>query len=222
MRRAARAMTAAVNLCSLLERVGFWVETAENGIQAVELCEKWRPHLIWMDMRMPVMDGYEATKRIHQAAADKQSAPPVIIALTASAFDEDREAVFAAGCDDFVRRPFRESEIFNKMQEHLGVEYIYESNGPASAPGTPPCGLPAEAFKSAIARLPESTINELKTAIELSDMEHMGRVVAGIGRNHEAFARELKELVEAFQFDRLLAFLDDTEGAPSENQGEKQ
>jgi signal transduction histidine kinase/CheY-like chemotaxis protein len=204
----------------LLERVGFWVETAENGRQAVELSKKWRPHLIWMDMRMPVMDGYEATKRIQRAAEDRQAAPPVIVALTASAFNEDRDAVFAAGCDDFVRRPFRESEIFKKIQEHLGVEYIYESHAPASAPHVSPCGLSDGDFKSAIARLPGSTVKELRTAIELSDMDRMAHVVAKIGIHHQALANGLKELVDAFQYDRLLAFLDGTEGVPSQNQGE--
>lgn len=206
----------------LLERVGFEVKTAENGRQAVDLFEKWLPRLIWMDMRMPVMDGYEATKMIHRAAKDRQQTPPVIIALTASAFEEDRDAVLAAGCDDFVRRPFRESEIFNKLQEHLGVEFTYESYGTAASRNSSSCGLSAEALKSTIARLPRSTVNDLKTAIELSDMDRMTQVVDEIGQGHGALASELKKLVDTFQFDRLLASLDGNEDRSSENQGEKE
>ncbi len=204
----------------LLERVGFQVKTAEDGRQAVELSKKWQPHLIWMDMRMPVMDGYEATKRIHQAASEKQAVPPVIIALTASAFSQDRDAVFAAGCDDFVRRPFRESEIFNKIKEHLGVEYLYDPYTPVSAPNASPCGLSTGAFKSALDRLPRSTVKELRAAIELSDMDQMVSIVAEIGINHEALAKGLKELVDGFQYDRLLAFLGGDEEESLENQGE--
>ena len=205
----------------LLERVGFQVETAENGRRAVELSEKYKPHLIWMDMRMPVMDGYEATRRIQRASEEKQEPPPVIIALTASAFKEDREAVFEAGCDDFVRRPFQEAEIFNKIQEHLGLEYIYEDHGPGSrsASGS---GLPYGALKSAIGRLPENAIGELKTAIELSDMDRMEQVVAEIGTAHESLANGLKALVDTFQFDRLLALLDGYGVTPLENHGENE
>jgi two-component system sensor histidine kinase/response regulator len=205
----------------LLERVGFGVKTAENGRQAVDLWEKWRPQLIWMDMRMPVMDGYEATKMIRRAAADKQQSPPVIIALTASAFKEDRDAVLSAGCDDFVRRPFRESEIINKLQEHLGVEFIYESFETAFPRKYSSCGLSAQAFQSAIARLPEDTVNELINAIELSDMDRMTQTVAEIGVDHGTLGNELKELVDTFQFDRLLAILDGTEDGSLENKGEK-
>jgi signal transduction histidine kinase/CheY-like chemotaxis protein len=204
----------------LLERVGFRVQTAENGRQAVELSRQWRPHLIWMDMRMPVMDGYEATRTIRREAADQQTTPPVIIALTASAFNEDRAAVFAAGCDDFVRRPFRESEIFSKIQEHLGVAYTYDPFVPASARSASSCGFPDGAFKADLTRLPRRAVTELKTAIELSDMDRMGQVVDEIGAGHEALADGLRELVDTFQFDRLLAFLDGVGRTSSESQGE--
>ncbi len=208
----------------LLERVGFAVETAENGLQAFELSERWRPHLIWMDMRMPVMNGYEATAKIQQAAAKRQEKPPVIIALTASAFSEDRDAVFAAGCDDFVRRPFRESIIFSKIQEHLGVEYIYEPQAHPTAPARPATagGLKTGTFKSAIARLPCRDVHALKTAIELSDMDRMTQAVAEIGTHHSALADGLKELVDTFQFDRLLSILDETEDGSSKNQEKKE
>ncbi len=204
----------------LLERVGFVVKTAENGRQAVDLCQKWRPHLIWMDIRMPVMDGYEATKTIRRAATNRQETPPVIIALTASAFNEDREAVFAAGCDDFVRRPFRESDIFSKIQEHLGVEYTYAPHAPVS--GKSLCGLSEATFTSGIARIDRSAFSELKSAIELSDMERMEQVVAEIGKDHSDLADGLKELIDTFQYDRILAFLHKAENASGKNSGGKQ
>lgn len=195
----------------LLERVGFTCQTAENGRQAVDLCETWQPQLIWMDMRMPELDGYEATKRIRRAAMHRQATVPVIIALTASAFKEDRDAVFAAGCDDFVRRPFRESEIFNKMQEHLGVEYTYEPHDPATPGKSYIGGLSDASFKSALTELNKSAVNELRSAIELSDMERMEQVVAKIGLHHGPLADRLKELIDTFQYDRILAFLEGTE-----------
>lgn len=118
-------------LVKLLASLGFLVRSAENGQEAVDLWNAFEPHLIWMDMRMPVMDGYEATKSIK---ADLKGRATVIIALTASAFEEERHLVLSAGCDDFVRKPFREQVIFEKMAQYLGVRYIYEE--PAHVEGT--------------------------------------------------------------------------------------
>ncbi len=112
-------------LVRLLSTIGFEVKEAENGAVAVEIWSEWEPHLIWMDMRMSVMDGYEATKQIK---AHLKGQATVIIALTASALDEDRSIVMSAGCDDFVRKPFREEVLLAKMAEYLGVVYIYEDS----------------------------------------------------------------------------------------------
>jgi two-component system sensor histidine kinase/response regulator len=151
-------------LVKLLGAVGFEVQEAENGQQGIDAWERWQPHLIFMDMQMPVMDGYEATKEIKKAQARKllakrgetqdeksldsgfklqnrehQTDDPlhplsltnptstVIIALTASAFEEQRLAILEAGCDDFLRKPFREEQLFEKIAHYVGVRYIYES-----------------------------------------------------------------------------------------------
>jgi signal transduction histidine kinase/DNA-binding response OmpR family regulator len=113
-------------LVELLTPIGFEIQEATNGQVAIELWQTWKPHLIWMDIRMPIMNGFEATQRIK--AAGNQA--PVIIALTGSAFEEDRVTALSVGCDDFVRKPFRTQVIFEKMAEHLGVRYRY-SDAPA-------------------------------------------------------------------------------------------
>jgi len=110
-------------LVKLLTSLGFSVREAENGQEALELWSSYSPHLILIDMRMPVMDGYEATTKIR---AHLKGQATVIIALTASAFEEERNIVLSAGCDDFVRKPFREEVLLEKMAEHLGVRYLYE------------------------------------------------------------------------------------------------
>ena len=113
-------------LVKLLESVGFAVREAENGHQAIADWSSWSPHSIWMDMRMPVMDGYEATQRIKETTEGQKTK---ILALTASAFEEEKAIILSAGCDDFVRKPFKEEVLFDKMTEHLGVQYLYaESN----------------------------------------------------------------------------------------------
>jgi len=110
-------------LVKLLDLPGFKLRVAENGKEAVEIWKEWAPHLILMDMRMPVMDGFEATKRIKVAAKGRAA---VIIAVTAGVFEEDRAVVLSAGCDDFMCKPFNESEIFDVIQKHLEVQYVYD------------------------------------------------------------------------------------------------
>ncbi|MBD0303848.1 MAG: response regulator [Tolypothrix sp. T3-bin4] len=110
-------------LVKLLTSLGFSVREAENGQEALALWSSYSPHLILMDMRMPVMDGYEVTTQIR---AHLKGQATVIIALTASAFEEERNIVLSAGCDDFVRKPFREEVLLEKIAKHLGVRYLYE------------------------------------------------------------------------------------------------
>lgn len=116
-------------LVNLLNSVGFAVRGVQNGKECIEQWEMWRPHLIWMDLRMPEMNGYEATQHIKRTENGNQT---VVIALTASAFEEERTRILAAGCDDFVRKPFRVSDIFEHMAKHLGVRYEYESDSHVS------------------------------------------------------------------------------------------
>ncbi len=110
-------------LAELLSKVAFDIRTANNGIEAIEQWQEWKPHFIWMDMRMPMMDGYEATKQIKARSQEHATA---IVALTASAFEEQRTAILAAGCDDLVHKPFQQEVIFETMGKYLEVEYIYK------------------------------------------------------------------------------------------------
>ncbi|MFM7427437.1 MAG: response regulator, partial [Elainella sp.] len=118
-------------LVKLLSKAGFLVQEAANGLEAIELWQSWQPHLIWMDMQMPVLDGYAATRQIRQLEAASPSAHyTVIIALTAHAFEEDQETVLAVGCDSFIPKPFREDLLFAKIAEYLEVDYLYETLAP--------------------------------------------------------------------------------------------
>jgi signal transduction histidine kinase/CheY-like chemotaxis protein len=109
-------------LIKLLTPLGFEVKEASNGKDAIALWEEWEPHLILMDMRMPVMDGYEATKYIKSTTKGNAT---VIIALTASVLEEEKVVILSAGCDDFLRKPFTEEMIFDIFAKHLRVKYIY-------------------------------------------------------------------------------------------------
>jgi signal transduction histidine kinase/ActR/RegA family two-component response regulator len=109
-------------LIKLLSPLGFEVKEASDGKEAIAIWEEWEPQLIFMDMRMPVMDGYEATKYIKSTTKGNATA---IIALTASVLEEEKAIVLSLGCDDFLRKPFVEHTIFEALAKHLGVKYIY-------------------------------------------------------------------------------------------------
>ncbi len=95
------------------------------------MCETWHPHLIWMDMRMPVMNGYTATRHI-KSTPHGQSI--IIVDLTASAFEEEQAAIKFVGCDDFVYKPFHASTIFAVLQKHLDMRYRYAADPITTAP----------------------------------------------------------------------------------------
>ncbi|MDD4947194.1 MAG: ATP-binding protein, partial [Gallionella sp.] len=113
-------------LKQLMENIGLPVKLAENGEQGVQLFQSWQPHLIWMDRRMPVMDGMDATRCIRELPGGHQVK---IVAVTASAFTEQREEMLRAGMDDFVRKPYRFSEIYECLAKQLGLKYTYEDKG---------------------------------------------------------------------------------------------
>ena len=127
-------------LTRLLECVGFSVRTAPHGQAAISQWQDWKPHLIWMDLKMPVMDGFEATRTIRTLEAEAQGSnepserETFILALTASAFEETRSLTLEAGFDDFIRKPFEEGLIFNKIAQYLGVEYSYEASEAEALP----------------------------------------------------------------------------------------
>ncbi len=195
-------------LCQLLAEVGFVLQEAVNGQQAVELYESWRPDLIWMDIRMPVMDGYEATKRIKARAKPPHGAAkgqaPVIIALTASAFEEERAVVLAVGCDDFVRKPFREADIFDKMAQHLGVRYIYQDLAQFTEPEDDP-QRQVDLTPADLAGLPADWIAALRHAAMCCDAKKTLTLIEQIQPGYALPAKALATLADEFQFSKIVA-----------------
>lgn len=185
-------------LLKLLRPLGFEVHSAVNGQEALESWEEWAPHLIWMDMRMPVMDGYEATQRIK---ATLKGQATVIIALTASAFEEDRALILSGGCDDFIRKPFREAEIFEMLTKHLGVRFLFEEGPvPAQTPETGAALTPAD-----LAALSPEQIAQLHRAALQADADLLREHIAALPTENAHLADALRSLVQAFRFDLIVA-----------------
>jgi predicted ATPase/signal transduction histidine kinase/CheY-like chemotaxis protein len=188
-------------LIKLLNPLGFLLKEASNGQEALEIWQEWQPDLIWMDMRMPGMDGYEATKRIKETHDGQATA---IIALTASSLEEERAVVLSAGCDDFLRKPFRSSDIFEIMHKHIGVRYIYqETTSPAEQP-------PDALTPAALASLPKELLIKLEQATIRSHLELMLSVIGEISEHNPSLADGLALLAEEFEYIQILTLIKET------------
>ncbi|NEQ68430.1 MAG: response regulator [Symploca sp. SIO2D2] len=242
-------------LVKLLEPIGFEVREAANGKEAVALWETWQPHLIWMDTRMPVMDGIEATRIIRargkwgdgemgrwgnggaeedkgdketreifsipdfQITKNKQlttnnkqpTTIPIIIALTASAFEDKQEEILAAGSDDFVLKPFSDEIIFTKISQYLEVRYLYEDVSQSSATSGKVVGIishlkGASFFHKELSVMPSSWLIDLDQAALILDEESITHLIKQIPENQASLAEALKNLVNDFRFDLIYEY----------------
>jgi PAS domain S-box-containing protein len=194
-------------LIKLLVSLGFEVQAVANGQEAVEAWRAWQPHLVWMDMHMPVMDGYEATRRIK---ATPQGQATVIVALTASVFEEDRAMILAEGCDDFLRKPFREAQLFEMLIKHLNVRFLYADQTvafPPAAESAPPDKL----TPATLAALPAEWAAQLHQAATQADADLILELLDQIRPQQEGLAAELEALVQGFRFDRITTLIEQRE-----------
>jgi signal transduction histidine kinase/CheY-like chemotaxis protein len=201
-------------LVQLLSPIGFEVREAANGQEAVTIWESWEPHLIWMDMRMPVMNGYESTRAIKSHLKGQAT---VIIALTASTLEEERAIVLSTGCNDFVRKPFRAETIFEKMAQHLGVCYTYEEQG------SPPDQLLVSTEKltsDALTIMSIEWLTKLYQANVELDTNQINSLISQIPQAQASLATNLQKMVNNFDFDQIMslaeqaiALLDPTKNA---------
>ena len=118
-----------------LEPFGFQLCEATNGQEAVAAFEEWRPHLIFMDRRMPVMDGMEAIRRIRMLPEGRGT---VIVAVSAHSFKEEQQEMLDAGCDDFLGKPFGLTDLLALLKKHLHLDLVYGDVAAASPAGRRP------------------------------------------------------------------------------------
>jgi ABC-type amino acid transport substrate-binding protein/CheY-like chemotaxis protein len=193
-------------LVKLLDPFGFDLREAVNGQEAVDIWETWEPNLIWMDVRMPVMDGYEATKRIRALAP--HSPHPAIIAVTASVLEAKQTAVMSIGCDDIVIKPFKENEIMEMLQKHLNIKFVYANDEIAGEKADPGKDILSLA-PSDLRELPDETVMKLKKSVAALEMDTTLNVIEEIREHDEPLADALKKLVEGYRFDKLQKLLDE-------------
>ncbi len=177
----------------LLEDAGFQVRAAENGVRGVELFREWRPHFIWMDRRMPEMDGLEATRRIRALPGGQEVK---IVALTASVFAEQRGEMLAAGMDDILHKPFRPKEIFGCLSRHLDLRYLRRERAAPSDAGLSETPMDP----AALAALPADLRRELADALAILDTGRIGALIGRVAERDAALGQFFRRYADNFDF----------------------
>ena len=181
----------------ILKEAGFQVRLAWNGLEGVHAFAEWQPHFIWMDQRMPMLSGTEAAQQIRALAGGRTVK---IVALTASVFKEEREAILASGMDDLVRKPFRNEELFACMSRLLGAPVI-ETTGVVAAPGALPI-LP-----SAFGAIPPALLADLEQAVILADSVRVAVAIAAIEALAPSLGAALRNKADNLQFSAILTLV---------------
>ncbi|TQV81438.1 hybrid sensor histidine kinase/response regulator [Aliikangiella coralliicola] len=192
-------------MMKLMGDVGFDVRSVANGEEALKVWKQWRPDFIWMDMQMPVLDGYQATEQIKKTQSGKDT---VVIALTASAFEEERVIVLSAGCDDFLRKPFRTEEMFELMVTHLGVQFIYEDSALSVSTGVKPLKV------EDLAHLTPEVKSRLHDAAVCGDVGLLETIVSEIWPQNQKLASVLERMISQFEFEPIISLTQ----APNDNE----
>ena len=213
-------------LVKLLEPLGFDVREATNGLEGLSIWESWQPHLVFMDTRMPVMSGLEATRQVRikekalidcretarytedsiSSSNSKFRQATIIVILTASVFEEKRGEILATGADDFVHKPFGEEIIFEKISQHLGILYFYENlHQSITAPRKFNNGRKQDSFfLSKLVEMPFPWIANLYQAANTLREETVLELIEQIPETSAPLAEALKDLANDFRFDEIV------------------
>ncbi len=184
---------------NLLERMlvpaGFELRIANDGAEAVALCKEWSPQLVLLDLRMPIMDGFEATRQIRA----EHGSTVKILALSAGVFAENRQQALDAGADMFLGKPFRQGDLLERIKQLTGVDYVYrdvEEEKPADL-STSEATLPTAVE---IDQLPAELVEQLSEATSRADYDQMLALVEQMAARNETISRQLRQLVERFDY----------------------
>ena len=190
-------------LVEILNQLGLNVSEAVDGKDAIEKWHSIQPDLIWMDIMMPKMDGKEATKRIKAADSSKKTK---IIALTASAFEEDRKKIMDCGCDDFIGKPFKVETLYEAMNRHIGLEYEYMDENIST-------NIEIDSGSKKIdvqnlKELPENLFLKLFNAAMNLSIDQITSLIPELKKHDQNLANEIQLMIQNLDFDHLLYLVD--------------
>ena len=185
----------------LLESIGFEVKEAVNGEEAIAVWQDWQPNLIFMDLQMPVMNGYEAVKKIEPQREDT-----IIIALTAAFQDDGQSAILNHGFDDVIIKPFQIGELLAKLKEHLQVSYLYEEldgSDSDSIESTRVDSLAAELTPEKLEMMTYEWLDKIHQAALTADYEVLQELISQIDDEYHDVAAKLDSWLQEFRIDKI-------------------
>jgi PAS domain S-box-containing protein len=186
-------------LMDLLSPIGFIVFEASDGNDCLIKTEKYKPDLIFMDLRMPGLDGIETTKQIRM---ENKVEGIVILAVSASAFESDRDLSIEAGCNDFIAKPFREEKIFQAIEKFMDLKWIYESRDT----------ILNEKRDHTVNfnNFPVSKAAQIKEMAEIGDSYGITEVLEKMENPDNKYLPEINyilEMVKSFEFEKIIDLL---------------
>ena len=187
---------------AILQPVGFEVQEAVNGQDAIDIFKRWSPHVVLMDMRMPVMDGYEATRQI-KATESGRSTP--VIAVTASVFVENKAEIMKSGVDDYICKPYRMEELFTVLKKCLNLNYKFSNDTIEHSDSTTP---PFPEPEVLLTKLPQEVINSMRAAVGEGNMSYMRTLIGQAEKIDKVTAQKLMVLADQYDYDKLLQWLE--------------
>ena len=191
-------------LRSLLQPLGFDVEDADSGSAALEICQRWQPDMIWIDVCMPAMDGYETVRRIRERE-QSTGTRACIIATSAASGKNELATAHASGCDDFLRKPLKDADIFDRLRTYLDAQFIYADEKPRASH---PRAIQSPAMiRDAIAALPEDLRATLKQAMIMADIAQILHIATRIGEYDVALRDTILDRAKQFDYQPFLEAL---------------
>lgn len=181
----------------MLEAIGFDIMEAENGIEAIKKTARWKPKIILMDIVMEGMGGVEAIQKIRQSETGEKM---VIIAISASAFDEERELVLKNGADAFIKKPFKEEELLAALKLHASLEYEYDLTAAAEETGK---NVTLSIDPLEVKKLPAELANQISRAALIGDAKRLKVLIGELPDNQTGLAKTLKTLVAGYDLEEI-------------------
>ena len=199
-----------VLLLKLLSPFGFQLREAERGNDAIEIWRTWKPQLIWLDLRMPGLSGYDVAQTIRrEEAALPQDEHTAILAMSASALKEERTVALSNGCDEFLQKPLLESEIFEGLQKYLKLRFVYE-NEHIHAPASPKKNRQqTEMTLIGLRALPPELLLRLEESLTICDIARIENVLAEIHKLNAPLAEDLGQLAHDFKYTTILGLIEE-------------
>jgi signal transduction histidine kinase/DNA-binding response OmpR family regulator len=183
-------------ITTLLDEVGLAHREVAAGTEAVSAWKEWEPDLVLMDLRMPDVDGYEATRRIKAADTDGRTK---VIVVSASVLDQDPVRARDAGADGFVWKPFTANELFEQIAAVTGCTLEYAEAAPAQ--------VGDELSRERVVGIDAALRGRMRDAVERADARALGGAISELAARDAELAAALRALAERYEYDRLAGLL---------------